>query len=198
MRQDFKISTQRLNQQLLEMLFPTLCVGCREYGMLLCRNCWQTIDFLEDQDQQILSVCSTQQPLIQKILNALNCQLIKGLDVTCAEIMFKFLLERQKLPPEDFVISFVPIHQRKQAIQGFNPNEAIAKEFAKLLELPTLTLLKKTRENPNIYKACDSEGFKILLIGLSLEKDTEIKECAEALKEAGATEVLSLTFARDF
>jgi len=198
MRQDFKLSTQRLNHQLLEMLFPTLCVGCREYGMLLCKNCWNTIEFLEDQDKEILTVCSARQPLIKKILNALNCQLIKGLDVTCAEILFKFLLERQQLPPEDFVISFVPIHQRKQTIQGFNPNEAIAREFARLLNMPTLTLLKKTREKPNVYKACDSEGFKILLIGLCLEKDMEIKDCVEALKEAGATEVLSLTFARDF
>ncbi len=195
MRQDFKLSTQRLNLQLLEMLFPTLCVGCREYGMLLCRNCWNTIEFLEDQNKQILSACSSRQPLIRKIFNAFNCQLIKGLDVTCAEIMFKFLLERQELPSEDFVISFVPIHPRRQAIQGFNPNEAIAREFAKLLNMPTLTLLKKTREKPNVYKACDSESLKILLIETSL---TEIKECAEALKEAGATEVICLTFARDF
>ncbi|MEK7651997.1 MAG: double zinc ribbon domain-containing protein [Patescibacteria group bacterium] len=198
MRQDFKLSTQKLNEQLLEMLFPTHCAGCREYGMLLCRNCWDSIDFLEEKYEEVISVCSTKQPLIRKMLNALNCDLIKGLNTTAAELIFKFLLERQALPQEDFVITFVPIHQRQHTIQGFNPSEAISQELGRLLAMPTLALLKKTKENPSEYIACDCKGLKVVLIDTCLEKDTQVKECARILKQAGAEEVSCLTFTRDF
>ncbi|TSC65463.1 MAG: ComF family protein [Candidatus Doudnabacteria bacterium Gr01-1014_77] len=198
MRQDFKLNTKTLNEQLLEMLFPTHCVGCREYGMLLCKNCWDNIDFLDDKYEEIISICSTKQPLIRKMLNALNCDLIKGLNTTAAELIFKFLLERQALPDESFVISYVPIHQRKQSIQGFNQSETIAQELGRLIGMPVLTLLKKTKENPSEYIAWNCKGSKILLIDTCLTKDTQIKDCAHILKQAGATQVSCLTFARDF
>ncbi len=111
-------------------------------------------------------------------------------------------------------ITFVPLHPKKQAERGYNQSELLSQELSRLLEIPTVTTLKKTRNNQpqhSLKKASEREknvkgaykltakaiakGKRFLLIDDIITTGNTLGECARILCEGGAQSVLCATFA---
>src|SRR5258708_5231483 len=122
-----------IGKQFLDLLFPQLCVGCNKNGSLLCADCFVCIDFLDNSQNNfpypLLCVCDYKQKLAAKIVSSLKYDLIRDLDLVCAQIIFKFLVEQDCLPDEDFFITFVPMHKTKQSLRSFNQSELVANQL---------------------------------------------------------------------
>lgn len=223
-----------LGEQFLDLLFPKLCVGCNINGELLCANCFGNVDFVEQfcigcgdisergfthaQCQakllptRLLCVCDYKQKLAAKLITSLKYDLIKDLDSICAQIIFKFMIERGLLPDEDFIITYVPMHKSKQVLRGFNQSELIANQLGRILDMPVLPLLQKIRKTPaqmtltqkerqtnlkDAFEAKNCKNKKILLIDDVITTGSTLLECSKTLLTAGAKEVQCLAFAKD-
>ncbi len=224
--------------QVLELLFPKLCVGCSAHGELLCRNCFWNLEFAEQiciecgapsergnthaacagklSAARLTCVCDYDHSITSKIVTALKYNLIRDLDIICAQIIFKALIERNLLPDENFVITFVPMHKTKQSLRGFNQSELIANRLGCILNMPVLPMLEKQRATKaqmtldrkermenlrgafaamNNGSAAVCAGKKVLIIDDVITTGATLRECSKVLLQAGATEAHCLSFA---
>lgn len=130
-----------------------------------------------------------------------------------ARIMAETIAEEYKEEAFD-VITFVPLHPKKQAERGYNQSELLSQELSNLLRIPTVPTLKKTRNNQpqhSLKKASEREknvkgAYKLtektiakdkrfLLIDDIITTGNTLGECARILYEGGAQSVLCATFA---
>ncbi len=210
---DFKVASKSL----LELLFPTFCVGCKSYGELICDQCYENIHFNENLyyncgGMQILCPTDYEQRIIFKIITSFKYGLIKNLDLYCAKIIRDFLEMHNFEFKETGIISFVPMHHRKQTLRGFNQTELIANRLSALLSLPCRPTLEKTRHTKaqmlldrkerlsnlmNSFTATDCEGKDILLIDDVVTTGSTLRECRNTLLAAGANSVTCLAFCKD-
>lgn len=226
--------------QVLELLFPKLCVGCNAGGELLCAKCFWDLEFVEQiciecgrpsevgqthgqcggkhSASRLFCVCDYKYNLTAKIVTALKYNLIRDLDLICAQIVLKAMADRNCLPGTDFVLTFVPMHKTKQSLRGFNQSQLIAEKLAALLQMPVLPMLEKQRATKaqmtldreqrlkNLAGAfspamCGNKavcaGKKVLLVDDVITTGATMRECAKTLLIAGAEDVQCIAFAKD-
>ena len=108
----------------------------------------------------------------------------------------------------------VPLHPARQRERGFNQAELLADLLAASINLPTQTVLERTRytttqtaydraermENLHgafrLRKNRDVRGLQVLLIDDVLTTGSTLSECARVLRKAGAVSVHAATAAR--
>lgn len=108
-------------------------------------------------------------------------------------------------------IAFVPLTKYKEATRGYNQSRLIAEELAKLHNKPLYTGLLKVKDiqeqnklglsdrSSNVKGAFGANlplSGKIVLVDDVYTTGSTANECALALKQSGASEVLILTVAR--
>ncbi len=227
--------------EIFDLLFPTVCTGCRSYGVLLCSECLDKIKA----PKQICIACNTpstkgktclkcltsnpllpdylwcvsnyNQDLISKIVTTLKYIGVKDLGNTCAKLSVDFL--NKNFPPkaleqlrQNFYISYIPMHKNKQISRGFNQTQLIAERLAKLLYMPVLPMLEKTKKTKaqmslkrhqrltnldGAFKGFSCAGKNVLLIDDVITTGSTMLECTKELKKAGAKKVICLAFAKD-
>lgn len=204
---------------ILDILFPSFCLGCKKEGSYLCEDCKAILDILETRyclceespsrlkDKGKCGKCSSKNlsglyyPLFLKE-RALSRKLIhyfkddpyylKDLAKTLALLLIDhfFLIE------EDLNNIFknsviVPVLQEKKEIKcrGYNQAEEIAKELSKILSVPLL-------ENKKIPKL---RGFskKVFLVDDVYTDNSKMEEYAKSLRETGVKEIWGLAIARN-
>ena len=120
----------------------------------------------------------------------------------------------------DFV-TFVPVHERKKRLRGYDQAQILAKQVAACLGVPCLDCLMRTRmtaamknmskeqrrfnvegafawkepANRDGEKISDLRGKRILLIDDVVTTGSTAEACTRVLRGQGATEVILLTFA---
>jgi ComF family protein len=119
-------------------------------------------------------------------------------------------------PVEDdnFVVTFVPMHWRRQAQRGYNHAEVIARLIGKKIGIDVYDLLKKSKQTKRQAELSGNNRRKNLSGSFELKGDIDIKkakiiiiddvattgstlnECAAVLKTAGAKEVWGLVISR--
>ncbi len=110
-------------------------------------------------------------------------------------------------------ITYVPLHQKRFKSRGYNQSELLSKELSDFLEIPLLTVLKKTRNNQpqhklnaskrkenvkGAYRAIDKtliQNKTILLIDDIITTGSTLGECAEILDSNNAKAIYCATFA---
>lgn len=113
----------------------------------------------------------------------------------------------------DFV-TFVPSTKKRIKERGYNQAQEIANEFAKLVNIPCLEVLTKTKETAHQTELSRKErleniigsiavldkwqvkGKNALVIDDVFTTGSTISACAKALKKAGAAKVYGLTLAK--
>jgi competence protein ComFC len=112
---------------------------------------------------------------------------------------------------KDYSFAFVPVTKRKLIDRGFNQSEVLAQKLAKNLNLKIFSGLIKIKDTEDqakldfekrlnnlkdVFKVKSTPPKKIILIDDVKTTGTTLKECAQALKEAGTKEIIALTILR--
>ena len=158
----------RLGTAALELVFPSRCVGCGEYGSFLCSACESSLPRLKqpycknctepNPGAVLCSRCVLYPLSIDKIrapylmegqveaaIYALKYRNLRAIAPTLGELLAKWL-ESSRVPGDLLVP--IPLHWRRHRVRGYNQSELLAKEMGKRSGLPVRTdLLVRTRDS---------------------------------------------------
>lgn len=110
-------------------------------------------------------------------------------------------------------VTWAPLSARRLRQRGYDQARLLAEEAARVLEVPALPLLSKTRDTPpqsgleeagqrranvlGVYRAPDAAaGLRVLLADDVVTTGSTLSECARTLLTAGAAEVVCVTLAQ--
>lgn len=207
---------------ILDIFFPSFCIGCNRLNTLLCPDCYELIEFSPFQNtitsqsiDTIFSAC-LYDGIIKKCVSECKYQGVKQLSLTMAHIMQYSL----SLPKCDLLVP-IPLYARKKRVRGFNQSELMAQELAILnqtnyLELlvknkntyDQMSLTERTQRESNLddcfqinqvkldeYLSKNTLPQSVLLIDDVCTTGTTLEECAIKLKEIGVSQIYAATLA---
>lgn len=213
----------KLSQWVLELLFPTRCVLCREFlnggRPRICPHCAETLPYTTNGGKShgdFFSLCVSSVYYEDRVREAILRYKFQGAKVYAPA--FGTLLAStiyEQLDGKYDLISWVPLDAKRRRKRGYDQAELLAKEAAKQLRRDCVPVLKKKRgvapqsgtgsperRRANIagaYSVIDPqriEGKRILLIDDIVTSGSTLSECAKTLLLSGAEEVLCATLAR--
>jgi ComF family protein len=189
---------------------PDICIRCGNPLTTrgLCQRCQH---HPPESLQGIRGVCFYKGP-IAKSLRALKYHGQQAL----APILATYLIDYMRAHPHHFdALVPVPLHPEKRAERGFNQSELLAASVARALQIPLQTQwlqrirytrpqakLSRSQRLQNVVAAfAPAPGLKlknqsILIIDDVATTGATLQACAQALEQAGATEIWALTVAR--
>ncbi|MBI2050082.1 MAG: ComF family protein [Candidatus Staskawiczbacteria bacterium] len=141
--------------------------------------------------------------------------LAKTLALLLAEHFFISGSNKEEIWNNSIIVP-VPLDKKKLKIRGYNQSEELAKELSKILLVPVLDSLIKTKTTrPQIELSGEErkqnlngaftinkpfsfvQGKKIFLVDDVYTTGSTMEECARVLKKAGAKEVWGIAVARE-
>ena len=149
---------------------------------------------------------------VRDAIHALKYRGIRAASETLGELMARHLV-RNSVRADSLVP--VPLHHSRLRSRGYNQSALLAKELARHTGLPVREDLlsrvgnarpqvetstqEERRSNVAGNFACeaDASGLDLLLIDDVATTASTLSECAAVLRNAGASHVSALTFARD-
>lgn len=235
---------KKLYKIFLDLFFPKKCINCGRGKDFMCEDCFSMIEILEKdycpfcfppkitpggkiccfcKKDYFLDglICATSMenivvkktihlfkypPFLKELSRHLSFLIINHLKLTNNELMFL-----------NFIITPIPIANKRLSFRGFNQSEEIAKELSSFLNLPMekiicrikntkpQTMLGKNKRQNNVFNAFALEkrfqgkikGKNILLIDDVLTTGATMNEAARILKENGAQNVWGIVVARE-
>ena len=149
---------------------------------------------------------------------------LKDLSLFLSELFYESIIQNENLAlimqkpfvNQKWIIVPIPLFSSKFKKRGYNQSEILAKNISKRLKMPTINLLKRTRDTKNQYKlkredreiniknafvVNDSkfaiQNMSIFLIDDIVTTGSTLKEAANVLKRSGAKQVFGLILAKD-
>lgn len=208
-----------------------ICAKCFSQVIFLqeaCMKCQTPFDYIVP-DMEICARCQELAETIDlKSYDKMFCalqynELVKNLivrfknqqDFSLAKLFAKWLFAKYNnanLNLQNVVIVPIPLYKTRLVQRGYNQSMLIAKEFAKLVNLPCINLLKRTRDtNTQATKTIQErhenvkgafavdirykdfiKGKNILLIDDVITTGATMFECAKALKNANSVQLLAV------
>ena len=116
-------------------------------------------------------------------------------------------------PDEDFLLTWLPMHPKKQKERGFNQAEVMAKQIAKGLGVPCRNIIRRVVDTPaqaglhpklrhenvkgafEVNSGYSVHGTNIVIIDDIFTTGASINECARVLIEGGAKKIHARTLA---
>lgn len=203
----------RLRDRLLSLFFPSRCLLCGKAvraDEFFCPSCAERLPAKPRQRSfPIPQGLTVSAPLpyaggFRRTLHALKFEGQKGRAETIGLLMASVF----EVPPPAELATWVPMTPQKEFERGYNQSELLAKAVARELRLPALPVLKKIRETATQHELSRTErienvkgayladvrvkGKIVLLIDDIVTTGSTICECAKALYDAGAKEVIGL------
>ncbi len=235
---------KKLYKIFLDLFFPKKCINCGKGKDFICEDCFSIIEILENdycpfcfppkitpggktcsfcKKDYFLDglICATNlenivvkkaihlfkyPPFLKELSRHLSYLIINHLKLTNNESRFR-----------NFILTPIPISNKRLSFRGFNQSEEIAQELSSLLNLPMekiirrikntspqTTLDKDHRRNNVLNAFIIEEKFQqkikeknILLIDDVLTTGATINEAAKILKENGAKSAWGAVIARE-
>ena len=205
----------------LEVLFPQRCLGCRQEGELLCKNCLaksrknfrekSSLPFLD----RLFSWGSYEDKILREALRRFKYHGTYGLASPLTKILHDLIKPYLSSFSEKTVILPIPIHLRKELDRGYNQAALLAEKLSAETKIPfDAGLLKKIKATPSqtalsgrerVLNVYDSFGVKfpervknktVLLVDDISTTGATLSEAARVLKSSGAKAVIGLVVAR--
>lgn len=134
----------------LDLLFPPFCLGCGHLGEYLCPRCYASIYFypfppplhLEPNYLDRLTVLSHYDSPLKELIIAYKYRGGKILAENLSDLVWQSTI----IDPVD-LITFVPLHPKKEKLRGFNQTKLLAENLAKRLNVPCQNTLGKTHHH---------------------------------------------------
>ena len=230
---------------ILEAVFPVVCVSCGTEGKYICEKCEVFLGeasficpiclrasfagerHLACQHRHGLNGLASIWEYEGAVQRLLHCIKYDGVVHAIEEIIERacgsMALDQKRfctflsfLFSPDTLVTYVPMHSRKEKRRGFNQTELLANALAKQTKSAVACLLEKTKETKpqidldkekRLYNVKDSFCYlgtsaeirvpqKVVLVDDIWTTGATMKECCKILKKAGIQEVWGFTLAR--
>ena len=201
----------KIFKNILAVLFPQKCLGCKKENEILCPNCLLKISRPDTPYLNGVHIAANYQDLVlKKALWLLKYRGAKQLAKPLAELIKERMWK--KLETGDWLIVPVPLSKNKLRHRGYNQAELIAKElsdnvradilFKKFHTKSQVEVKDKEERLANIIGSFaiknpeKIKGKKIILIDDVLTTGATMREAKKVLKQAGAKKVIGVVVAR--
>jgi len=179
--------------KILDVIFPTFCLGCGREGLYICKDCEIFLTEIESNSFSILGLWE-HEGLIEKAF----CRIKKsGQYHIIGELIEKALKKIEFDLPADIVISYVPMPKKKQKERGFNQAELIAWKLADSLypkKKPVALLDSDSKGNFNYVGNFVPD--KVLLVDDFSVTGSTLKNCSKVLQNQGVKKVWSFVLSK--
>jgi len=209
---------------LLEILFPSKCLGCHKNGEILCVNCIDNIRLAErPTEEKILALYDYRDPIIKSAIWKLKYYHHPYLGQKLGELLYQSFLEEIELLQmfsfgSPIIVIPVPISYNKRKLRGYNQSEIIARSFCslgnsklfklekdivykKLNTIPQARIENRARRLKNIKGAFEIKneekikGRTIIIIDDVTTTGGTLTEMMKLLKKSGAKKVIGFAVA---
>ena len=201
----------KIFKNILAVLFPQKCLGCKKENEILCSDCLLKINRPDTPHLNGIHIAANYQDLVlKKALWMLKYQGIKQLAKPLAELIRERIWK--KLETENWLVVPVPLSKNKLRHRGYNQAELIAKElsdnvradilFKKFHTKSQVEVKNKEERLANIIGSFEIKnpekikGKKIILIDDVLTTGATMREAKKVLKQAGAKKVIGIVVAK--
>lgn len=210
------------------MLFPRLCFGCGGSGTWLCESCLTripeplipvSVGGAAEPLSGVIAGAPFRVPIVRKLVHGYKYRFQKDLAGSLAALMARSV-GRTVFPLPD-ILTFVPLHPRRERYRGFNQAELLAENLAPLL-MPGLgpvhvaPLLARVRPTPPQMKTrsraerlenlrgafsarvprAELRGRVVWIVDDVSTTGATLAECAAVLRRAGASRVYGVVAAK--
>ncbi|TCS95645.1 ComF family protein [Hazenella coriacea] len=203
-------------QDLIREIQNPICQVCgrafKDSAMELCLDCMRVLE-----EERIVNRSAVQYTDgVKQLFQLFKYRGLESLSVPIGEWMADVMIRHfSNLPIA--MITYVPLHRDRLRERGFNQAELLAHVIAKKTDIFASHLLVRTLPTASQSRRGRSERLRSLKQAFALNESvdpllfqkkslilvddvyttgTTIRECAKVLKQAGAEQVYSITFAR--
>lgn len=230
--------SNRFRESLLDTFFPKVCVGCGRIDTFLCPKCYMKIIQIKSplclgcgrlsQKGKYCPRCKPKTKLngvviaahyeegpLKEAIHTYKYEFVYDLRY----ILSTFLADALKRGgfDEKYILTYVPLHPKKENWRGFNQSKLLAEEVSKITGLEIMgNILRRKKNNPRQIELKRSERFanvkdifsvneeivdkisgkKIILVDDIVTTGATLNECARVLKENGAKQVWGLVLGK--
>ena len=156
---------------ILDLLFPKLCIGCNSWGTYLCKNCFNSLQFLTE---AVCPYCALRTPtgethercqkkwgidgslsimkyngVSKKIIKRVKYSLVYAILEDYFSILPNEVIKNLLLFKEKHHIDYlqpVPLHKSRENLRGFNQSALIANVLKKKLNIPLLQSIERNKD----------------------------------------------------
>jgi ComF family protein len=161
----------KIGHALLDLLYPIVCVGCRQPGTLYCPDCRESVrrvapplcplcgtpqdkaelcprcarNFSDERPSPIdgMRAVAYLEGSMREAIHALKYDYIRGLAVPLGEMLAEYY--RNAPLPADVIVP-VPLHRRRKRERGYNQSALLAQQLGSAVQIPVrLDLLRRHR-----------------------------------------------------
>ena len=234
---------EEIKKFILDILFPIECVGCGKGGKYICEKCSTFLGEASlicpvcqkpSFSGQRHNYCPSRHHLdglvgvweyegmVRKLFHEIKYGKVRNAISELTELSFKIMTKDEArfasffsfLFSEKPIITFVPMHDKKEWRRGFNQSKLIAEEISKITNLEVMSLLEKVKRTESQAKLDKAERVKNIEGVFNIRKDQNkipeklvliddiwttgatMKECCKVLKKVGVKKVWGFTLAR--
>lgn len=158
---------KKINTFIVDLLFPPACVGCENFGPLLCDDCLKNIGAPIDtciycgnktlhgatcNDCRkhyhltgIVSVGGYKNPILRDAVHTLKFSGVRNMAIPLGDLLAKNLMQTLGNNINEFTLVPLPLHKKRQNERSFNQAELLAARVAELLSLPVKNILMRVK-----------------------------------------------------
>jgi len=214
----------KIFKNILAVLFPQKCLGCKKENEILCSDCLLKINRPDTPHLNGIHIAANYQDLVlKKALWMLKYQGVKQLAKPLAELIKERIWKKLETAApdialrsqggrENWLVVPIPLSKKKLRHRGYNQAELIAGElsgdvradimFKKFHTKSQVEVKDKKERLANIVGSFEVRnhetirGKKIILIDDVLTTGATMREAKKVLKSAGAKKVVGVVVAR--
>ncbi len=185
----FQNVTQILNP-LLDLFFPSFCLGCNKKGEFFCWECLEraassfskkmgivrrseanSVVFEEGEGELdgLVVAMNYEDVLVRRVLKTFKYAFVKDLSDKLAGVLSKAISEA--MAGEEVLVTYVPLHEKREKWRGFNQAEVLARGVA---GEECIGLLKRVKETESQAELRRVERFKNMKDAFEVTENIEV------------------------